>query len=94
MKRPPAILTLWSARDNGRPLRLWLPLFLLWPVVLLVAIVIMPFWLLFALACWIGGRGTNALRAPWRAILLVCSLPGLRVTLGKSNGKELHVGFC
>ena len=38
MNVPPAILHLVVARPGGRPVRLWLPLFLLWPLALALGV--------------------------------------------------------
>lgn len=42
MTFPPAILHLVVARPDGRPLRLWLPLFVLWPLALALGVLVLP----------------------------------------------------
>jgi hypothetical protein len=39
MNVPPAILDLRVAPSEGRPIHLWLPLFLLWPLALVLGVV-------------------------------------------------------
>jgi len=46
MNAPPAILDMRITPHDGRPFRLWLPLFLLWPVVLVLGILALVFTIL------------------------------------------------
>jgi hypothetical protein len=38
MSMPPAILDLRIAKPDGRPVHLWLPLFLMWPLLLVLGV--------------------------------------------------------
>lgn len=44
---PPLMMILRIRTDSGRGVRLWLPLFLLWLLVLPLAILLLPFYLVF-----------------------------------------------
>ena len=90
MIRPPVLLHLRITRRDGRPLDLWLPLFLLWPIALALAIVILPFWLLAALAWRISGRSANPWVVPWRLVVLICCLPGVSMEICESGERA----FC
>jgi hypothetical protein len=46
MKLPPAILDLRVASPDRRPIHVWLPLFLLWPVFLVLGVLSMVFTIL------------------------------------------------
>ncbi len=41
MNIPPAILRMSFPRSDGRPFRLWLPLFLLWPLLWLIELLVL-----------------------------------------------------
>jgi len=56
MNMPPAILDLRVAGDAERPFHLWLPLFLLWPLVLALAILALVFTLLADVALLLLGK--------------------------------------
>lgn len=56
MKPPPAILDLTITPDDGRRIHLWLPLFLLWPLALLVIIPVLAVTIVTDLVLLIVGR--------------------------------------
>lgn len=77
--------------DNGeKKVRLWLPLFLVWPFVLFLAIVLLPIVLLVALIGW-GPRGVRrtALGA-WYLYATVCNLRGLSIEVS-GEGDQVFV---
>jgi hypothetical protein len=53
---PPAILHLVVARPGGRSVRLWLPLFLLWPLALAVGVVALLITIIVDVALVLLGR--------------------------------------
>ena len=58
---PPLVLDLRVAQEGRRPFRLWLPLFLLWPLALLVAgVALVVAALMDAAAAATGGRSRHA----------------------------------
>ncbi len=86
MMIPPAVFWLKIKRRNQRGFALWLPLFVvLWPLLLLVAAVMLVFWLLFLpWAVWTS-KGRKQLSWPMALYLLLCSLKGLSINV---NGKD------
>jgi hypothetical protein len=77
---PPWILYL-RMKGNGLPsLRLWLPLFLIWPIVVLLLVILSPL-ILFLLAAGfvMFSIQLNPFELFWRLYLVVCSLKGLKV---------------
>jgi hypothetical protein len=73
--------------DNGRKkIRLWLPLFLLWPGLLVLAVVVAPLALLLALIAS-GPRGAKRwAMACWYLYASICALRGLNVEVdGKGD---------
>lgn len=90
---PPVVMRLSLPRKKGGSFRLWLPLFLLWPVALALSIVLALLWLLAAIAWRLSGRGWGPLVIPWRVMVLICCLPGLLVDVRGCNGQTVRVGF-
>jgi len=93
MMRPPALLHINISNGNRRRVRLWLPLFLLWPLAFVLALLVIPFWLLAGFVWWIIGRGKYILVTPWRATVLICCLPGLLVEAQKSSDEAVKIEF-
>jgi hypothetical protein len=53
---PPAILHLLVARPGGRSVRLWLPLFLLWPLALALGVVALLITIIVDVVLFLLGR--------------------------------------
>lgn len=77
MTIPPAILDLRVAGETERPFHLWLPLFLLWPLVLALAILALVFTLLADVALLLLGKPYHH-----HSLLLVRALGCLTYTRG------------
>ena len=56
MNVPPAILHLVVARPGGRSVRLWLPLFLLWPLALALGVVTLLITIILDIVLFLLGR--------------------------------------
>ena len=56
MTVPPAILHLVVARPERRPVRLWLPLFLLWPLALALGVLALPVAIVADVVLFLLGR--------------------------------------
>ena len=78
MLLPPALVRVRVQSDDSR-LRLWLPLFLLWPILALMAALAVPVCALVAALYWRRGLGRPVLFAVPCLLYLVCSLRGLRL---------------
>jgi hypothetical protein len=97
MKRPPMLIRV-QIRGEERGFGLWLPLFLLLPLVLVLLIILSP---VMVIAIIILGRGRRLDRLPpiartclsilcsvrrMRAAFgVICSMPGLRIDVGNGN---------
>jgi hypothetical protein len=77
MNMPPAILDLRVAPADGRPIHVWLPLFLLWPVALVLGLLALVLTILTDVALLIQGR-----RYHHYTILVARSLAALTETRG------------
>lgn len=78
MNRPPMLMHV-RVRNESTNFGLWLPLFLLIPVVLVVLIILSPLILIAVLVLWPSGWGKLALLTLRAAIVSFCALRGLKV---------------
>ncbi len=78
MNRPPMLMHM-RFQNEERKLGLWLPLFLLWPLALVVFIILSPLILIAVLVLWPSGWGKRALLSLKAACGVFCSMRGLQV---------------
>jgi hypothetical protein len=78
MIRPPMVMRV-KVHNEETKFGLWLPLFLLIPVVLVVLIILSPLILIAALVLWPMGWGKLALLSIPYAWNIYCSMRGLKV---------------
>lgn len=89
MMLPPSIMRVRLKSDGRRKLGLWLPLFLIWPLVLVVALLLLPLLLLVAA---LRGRLRKAFWLLPRIWMFFCAIRGLRVVVSKpGEGLTLYV---
>ena len=91
MMLPPALLRVRVQSDQSRR-RLWIPVFLLWPLLALMAALAMPVCALIAALYWRGGLGRPILFAVPCLLYLMCSLRGLRFDVA-GGGSRLFVSI-
>jgi hypothetical protein len=88
MKCPPMWLRLRIRNERAR-FGLWLPLFLLWPVVLVFLLALSPLILIAILVLWPSGWG----KLVWLALRslgsIICALHGLRVDIASAERNEI-----
>lgn len=91
MMFPPSIARIRIVDEGRRGINLWLPLVLLWPVVLVLGLLLSPLVIIAALATWPRYGRLLLLGGP-RLFELLCALRGLRVQV--EDGKDrVHVYF-
>ena len=78
MTRPPAIMRL-RVSDGRRPVSLWIPLFVIFPLVAVFLLIFLPFILISALILWRLGWGKSMIMLGPALINFVCNLRGLEV---------------
>lgn len=88
---PPSILQL-SIRREGHRIGLSLPLVLIWPVFLVLALAIVPLVLVAAAVLWPIGWGRSLLLAGPAVFRIFCSLRGLEVNL-QDESQIVYVRF-
>lgn len=91
MNFPPYLLRL-RIRNRRRRIRLWLPLFLLWPLAVVLALILTPFMLILAIVFLCRGWGRLLLAGP---VIFRClsALSGLEVDV-KRDHERIIVSFC
>lgn len=89
---PPSILRLRIIEERGKKIRLWIPLFLLWPLILAIMIVLSPIILLVAIVTWRKGYGKMILLGGPRLFMVICNMRGLRVKVNSSD-EQVYVAF-
>lgn len=83
---PPSILRIRLRRRKRRGLNLILPLILIWPIVLALALVLWPVALVVAAHY---GKLRAAVRVLPRVFLVMCALRGLRIDLADAEERML-----
>jgi hypothetical protein len=89
MNRPPMLMHL-RIQNEKKKFGLWLPLFLLLPLVLVVLLILSPLILIALLVLWPSGWSKWALLALRAAFLSFCSLRGLRVDI-QSGSQYVYI---
>jgi hypothetical protein len=91
MNRPPLIIRLSIPFKNGT-LRLWLPLFLIYPFLAVFALILLPLVIIAALLLWpMGWSRTIILVGPY-LFRVICALRGLEINIQQRN-KQVLVYF-
>jgi hypothetical protein len=85
MTRPPMLMHV-KMKGEGRSFGLWLPLFLLLPLLLVVLIILSPLILIALLVLWPSGWGKWALLLLKTTFGLFCSMRGLKIDIW--NGRQ------
>ena len=86
MKLPPALMKL-HILNRSRRIRLWLPLFLVWLLLALIALLLIPFILAGVVIALCSERGREWLRGGSALYCCVCSLRGLKLDIEQKNEK-------
>jgi len=75
----PTLMRLRIVEKSGKKLRLFIPLFLVWILLLPFVLVFTPFILIVALILWPSGYGRTILGVGPALFRVICSLSGLIV---------------
>lgn len=85
---PPSLLRIRIGSSRIR-FGLWLPLFLIWPLILLAMVILSPLILLCAALLWRWGLGKPLLLIVPILFRLFCSMRGLEIAVEKSPDQVL-----
>ncbi len=83
----PLLMKIRIKEENKRGLRLILPFFLVWLLLLVILIVLSPFLLIAALIFWTRGYGIKILAIVPLIFSLMCSLSGLIIQVDEGDKK-------
>ena len=86
MNRPPLTMRI-RIQNPEHNFGLWLPLFLILPLVLVVLIILSPFLLIGFLVLCCMGWGKLALHMPWAIWRIFCAARGLKVDIDNPTEK-------
>ena len=89
MSYPPLFIHLRIPKEKGY-FGLWIPILLLYPFILALALILLPFVLLAALLLWPAGKGKQILLIGPLACRVLWNLRGLKVEV-KENSKQFLI---
>jgi hypothetical protein len=89
MKCPPYLMRV-RIKNRDRKINLWIPLFIILPLILILLIIMSPFILIATAVLWCFGWGKPLLMIIPAAIVCLCALRGLEVNVNR-GGKGLLV---
>ncbi len=84
MMWPPSVLR-FQIKKESRDFSLWLPLFVIWPFLLLAAVVLAPIVIVLSIALWWTGWGRTMLYSGPMFYSVFCALRGLEINVQKRN---------
>jgi len=87
---PPSILRVHIADAQRTRIRLWLPLFIVWPILLIITALLLPVLVLVAMVFYICRLGW-LVRAALILPQLLAATRGLRVNINGSGGQIVRV---
>ena len=91
MTWPPSVLRV-EIKNKSHDFSLWLPLFVIWPFLLLAALVLAPLVLALAIVLWWTGWGRPMLYSGPMFFSVFCALRGLEIDVQKRD-KRVHLSF-
>jgi len=88
MMLPPAIMRIRVVENGRKKIGLWLPVFLLWPVLILLAVVSIPLLLVLMLGFWWHHVARKVIRSIPAIFGIICSMRGFAVEVENKEKKE------
>jgi len=89
---PPSVLRV-RIHNRRHHFGLWLPLFIIGPLLLVLWLVLLPLLLIAAVALWYRGWGRPLLIGGPALFLLLCALRGLKIEVGQESGQVLLISI-
>ena len=84
MMFPPSILRVRILDDDSR-VNLWIPLVIVWPIVVVLYLLFLPCIIVASILTWRGGRGRLILLGGPALFRLYCALRGLEIDVREPN---------
>jgi hypothetical protein len=89
MNRPPCFMGV-RIRKPDRKISLWLPLFIILPLIFIILLILAPFILLAAIILWPMGYGRPLLGVAPAILSCLCAMRGLEVEIAQSQ-ERVHI---
>jgi len=86
----PVLLRIRVRNEDHRGINLWLPIFLLWLIVLPLLIALLPLVLIAALILWHSGKGKPILCGYFMIFRLIGYLSGLKIDV-RSGDNNIYI---
>ena len=86
----PMVMHIYISEEGKKKFRLFIPLILVWILLLPLLVILLPFLLIAALLAWPSGYGRLLLSAIPMLLSVIGSLSGLRIHV-EDRGKQVHV---
>jgi len=86
MNRPPYLMKV-RVKNPDIKINLWLPLFLIYPLLAVILLVLLPFILVAAIILWLMGWGKTLFVIPFAIFSCINAMRGLEVQV--EEGKEI-----
>ena len=91
MTLPPTIMRLRIQTDERR-FGLWLPLFLIWPLIALLVVLLFPIVLILGILLWPTGWGKPLLLGGPALLRVFCALRGIEINVEKPT-EQVFISF-
>ena len=88
MSRAPYLMRVCVSRPD-RKINLWLPLFIIFPVLAVILLVLSPLILITAVVLWFLGWGKTLFIAPFAILGCMCAMRGLEVEVEQGQERVL-----
>ena len=89
---PPSILRIRIVKKGKKKLGLWLPLFLLWPVILALLVMLLPLLFVLAICPRRGAEGGMIVAGLPQVFVIACALRGLKVDV-QEDDQQIQVSL-
>ena len=89
----PSILGLRVMEKNRMSFRIWFPVFLFWPILLVMTLVSAPFVCLLSFILWHGGKGKTIFSAYIAVHALLFSLSGLKIDVQAKDTTIFYINL-
>ena len=91
MSFPPPIMRL-RIQEDDRSFSLWLPLILIWPLIVVLGIALLPVVLILAILLWPTGWGKTILFGGPALLRVCCALRGLEIYVEETS-QQVFISF-
>lgn len=88
---PPSIMRIRVREKGKHNISLWLPLFLLWPIIIVFTAILLPFLIIAAIVFW-NKYGKQILKSIPVFYSLICAMRGTLINVD-SGAQKVYIGI-